>query len=299
MEKVKDLIYELYVIKGYSTRDVAKELGVGQTTVRRRMVKYGIPARKGKEAYNTEHIKKKRATYNKTLEVREERICESCGKIFFIQPHMNNTNCSVECGRIATANKQKKRILVKCDFCGLEFEKISSKITTTNFCSTTCHGKWKSQNLVGENNPQYKRVLRVCANCGKELSVIPSRANRKHIYCDATCMAQHYSSSEMFSGENSPTWKGGKITRIEYGPDWLKRRREIRHREKYKCHRCGKTELENGEELSIHHIKNFKLFEDSRKANKVTNLVGLCRNCHTFIHSSLNVDNEYINEAIV
>lgn len=300
-EKMKDQIYDLYIVKGYSTRDVAAELGIGQSTVRRRMKEYGIVARTGKEAHNTKHIIEKEKKRHKSMQIREKRYCDSCGKEFYVQPHLKKKNCSSECAHASTAKKLSTKIKVKCDYCDKEIERTPSRILNNkhNFCNGVCHGKWKSENLIGTNNPQYKRIKRNCSNCGKAIDIIPSRDEHENIYCDRTCMAEHYSKTEMFSGENSPTWKGGKTTRNEYGANWLSRRREVRAREKYTCDRCGKTEDENKEELSIHHIRNFKSFDHYQKANSLENLVGLCRECHTFVHSNKNINKEYINEDIV
>lgn len=292
-------IYELYVNQGMSTRDVAKELGVSQTTVRRKMKKYNIPTRVGKESKQTDYIVNKMSKYHKTLEVRETRVCENCGKTFLIQPHLPNKNCSAKCGSEMTSKKLSLKTVVKCNNCGKDILKIPSYIMDMNFCNYKCHGEWKSKNLVGENSPFYNRVKRECSNCGKELLVPKSRDVRENVYCDTKCMGEHYSESEMFSGDNSPKWTGGKITRNEYGANWMRQRNRVRTREKYACKRCGKTEEDNKEELSVHHIKNFKLFSSYREANHMSNLVGLCRECHTFVHSNLNISNEYISEDIV
>ena len=298
---MKERIYELYVEKGYSTRDVAKELGIGQTTVRRKMKQYGIPARTGKEARNTPHILAKKNELSRKMEVREQRFCECCGKEFFIQPHIVKKNCSLECARISTSQKLVNRAEIECDYCQAKIERISSRlsINTHNFCDNTCHGKWKSEHLIGSNNPAYRRIDRICANCGERISIIPSRDKYENVYCDRECMAEHYSKSEMFSGQNSPVWKGGKTTRNEYGANWMSVRKKVRERENYSCLRCGKTEEENNQELSVHHIKNFKLYETYQEANNLENLVGLCRECHTFVHSNRNIEKQYISEDIV
>lgn len=110
---MKEQIYDLYIVKGYSTRDVAAELGIGQTTVRRRMKEYGIVARTGKEARNTKHIIEKEKKRYESMQIREKRYCDSCGKEFYVQPHLKKKNCSSECGsrfyckKIEYKNKSK------------------------------------------------------------------------------------------------------------------------------------------------------------------------------------------------
>lgn len=49
------------------------------------------------------------------------------------------------------------RQAIRCDYCGNKIEKIPYLIHRSchHFCSVECHGKWKSENLVGENNPSW------------------------------------------------------------------------------------------------------------------------------------------------
>ncbi len=52
-----------------------------------------------------------------------------------------------------------ERIIVKCDQCGEEFEVTPSSIKNQHhvFCSRECFGKWRSENLTGENSPVFGR----------------------------------------------------------------------------------------------------------------------------------------------
>lgn len=104
-------------------------------------------------------------------------------------------------------------------------------------------------------------------------------------------MAKHY--SEIYSGENSPTWSGGKR---HYQGNWLKQAKLCRDRDEHVCKICGKTEEENGKALDVHHIKKYKQFEDPKEANKLENLISLCHHCHRFVHSNSNIDRVYIIE---
>lgn len=49
----KETIFDLYVAKELSTRDVAKILHIGQTSVRRLLERYGIPARSQAQSMET------------------------------------------------------------------------------------------------------------------------------------------------------------------------------------------------------------------------------------------------------
>lgn len=83
-------------------------------------------------------------------------------------------------------------------------------------------------------------------------------------------------------GELSGHWTGGYEG--YYGPTWHKQRRAARERDEYECAACGMTEEEHLDEygwaLEVHHTIPFRKFDDSEKANKLENLVTLCRKHH-------------------
>lgn len=99
-------------------------------------------------------------------------------------------------------------------------------------------------------------------------------------------MGTYYSENRLFSGENSGTWNGGKLT--YYGPNWLSQRRAARKRDKYTCQRCGIKEAEYGKELSVHHIIPFVVEKNYEIANDLENLVSVCEPCHRIIHAGDN-----------
>lgn len=146
--------------------------------------------------------------------------------------------------------------------------------------------KWRTEVFT-------KKIKTYCGYCGKELEVIPSRyENNLFCYCDKECMANHY--AEIYSGENSPTWKGGKS--CHYIGGFYHARKAARKRDNYQCQICKITEEEYGQQMSVHHIKPYRLFDDKVEANKLDNLVCLCEKCHRFVHSNANVDKIYLEE---
>lgn len=93
--------------------------------------------------------------------------CEYCGKDIIKTPFEYNKKkhhfCNKECydkwqhenlkGE-NTANWQGGNELVKCDYCNKEYPIIKSKLKQEHhFCSRECQGKWRSENLIKENNP--------------------------------------------------------------------------------------------------------------------------------------------------
>lgn len=78
-----------------------------------------------------------------------------------------------------------------------------------------------------------------------------------------------------YIGELSNSWKGGKSFE-EYGIMFNKKLKEIvRSRDEYKCQECGYTEKQLGYNLSVHHI------DYNKKNNVVSNLISLCKSCHS------------------
>lgn len=75
-------------------------------------------------------------------------------------------------------------------------------------------------------------------------------------------------------GENHPGWLGGKSFE-PYGLEFNDDLKEvIRNRDRRKCSICGKTELEEGKRLQVHHI------DYDKKNNNPDNLITLCSSCH-------------------
>jgi len=72
---------------------------------------------------------------------REERICEVCGKSFFVVPSSKKKFCSYKCMGLAKVTKIK----TNCDTCGKEIEKPKKKFISYkhHFCSRRCYFKWR------------------------------------------------------------------------------------------------------------------------------------------------------------
>jgi len=77
-------------------------------------------------------------------------------------------------------------------------------------------------------------------------------------------------------GENNANWQGG-ISFEPYCPAFNDRLKEsIRNRDNRTCVLCGKSEIQNGERLSVHHIDGDK----RQGCGKSWYLCALCRSCN-------------------
>lgn len=89
------------------------------------------------------------------------RYCKICGKEFIVYAYILRKKacnyCSTKCALIA---RRKQKTKIKCVQCGKFIElspwelKRASKIG--HFCSHTCYGKWRTDNLAGDNSPNWK-----------------------------------------------------------------------------------------------------------------------------------------------
>ncbi len=72
----------------------------------------------------------------------------------------------------------------------------------------------------------------------------------------------------------------------DYGPDWQEQRAKTRERDDYRCAECGEAEG-RGRQHDVHHRIPFRVFNyipglnrNDLEANRLENLVLLCRRCH-------------------
>ncbi len=138
--------------------------------------------------------------------------------------------------------------------------------------------------------PQCRKPRRgptlICEVCGAPFYVRPSAAATAR-FCSWACMhkGRHITWSHLpvMCGPDNPNWRGGYEP--YYGPNWQRQRRRARKRDNYSCQCCGKTEAELGQQLDVHHIKPFRDFGPERyqEANRLHNLISLCKSCHSLI----------------
>ena len=124
----------------------------------------------------------------------------------------------------------------------------------------------------------FRSITKECEVCGKQYTVtrffVTKRTSR---YCSRECQNAAY--SVLRAGENNVNWRGGTV--IGRGPNWKEQRKKALKRDDYKCQICGKKIGRKAWDTAVHHIKAYREFDgDYFNANKLTNLITLCRNCH-------------------
>jgi 5-methylcytosine-specific restriction endonuclease McrA len=107
---------------------------------------------------------------------------------------------------------------------------------------------------------------------------------------------------EMFRGENSPRWKGGKTReereRDRSAEEYIAWRKSVFERDHFKCRMCGgKGHGKRG--LEAHHIFNYNTNPDLRFLTD--NGITFCYDCHKLFHSTYGKrgnNAEQINEFL-
>ena len=199
--------------------------------------------------------------------------CLICNKKFKICPSVEHRikTCSPKC----KSEKQRKRAILKCAYCGKEEIMTPSRVRYRKYCSYICANKLNTKK--GKDHHRWKpRIKKVCLTCDKEFGVVPHDINKK--YCSKKCMSKNKKYSDLCSikkiGVLNPMWEGGHNN--PYPTTWNKRlRRSIRERDDNMCQLCGKHRSQLKKALDVHHI-------DSVKTNGFFfNLISLCSACHT------------------
>lgn len=73
----------------------------------------------------------------------------------------------------------------------------------------------------------------------------------------------------------------------DYGPNWLKQRDLARASDGFRCQICG--ELEGDKAHHVHHKIPFRMFDSSKQANQLANLITLCNSCHRKVETAVRV----------
>ena len=171
----------------------------------------------------------------------------------------------------------------ECLYCGksFAFHRWNPMITCSNRCGQLF--RWRNvEALRAARRPP-------CANCGSPITRrnwTYGKRKHEHSFCSTQCYGKWR--TKHINGERHPNWRGGR--RLYYGPSWPPARKKARRRDNYTCQRCSVTEAEIGQHLHVHHIIPFHEFgvERHKEANASSNLLCLCRSCHSYIRHNRN-----------
>jgi hypothetical protein len=204
-----------------------------------------------------------------------KKNCPNCNETFYADKRQ--TCCSTKCSNEYTS----KLIQKNCESCGTSF-KVEPSRENAKYCSQECFYEVRKTGITHNCS---------CMNCGETFYKAPSlQEKQKYVFCSRECMGEYYKKHKLFAGKNNGNYINFEFERRKkyYGENWLGQRRIARERDGYVCQKCGISEEEYGQELSVHHIKPFILCENYIEANQLENLQSVCEPCHRIIHSGEN-----------
>lgn len=212
--------------------------------------------------------------------------------------------------------QSKKRIIVACDRCGKLREIRKSQyyalcLSCANTGRPVSKETRKKLSIAGKGrclSEEHKKKL-IKANTGRRLS-----ENQKRILYEARKGSTHTEESRRKmsdsrrgkhpskktrkkmsnarKGKNNPNWHGG-VSFGKYCPKFNNAFKEyIRTKFGRVCFLCSKTEEENGQKLSVHHVNYDKncgcadTKEDKKADDEACQFVPLCVSCNTKVNSN-------------
>ena len=149
-----------------------------------------------------------------------------------------------------------------CPNCGRPKER---RARTCAYCATKGRG----------SSGRRKYVTKICKYCGATFSIPLWRERQgRGAFCSRLCKDKYQTT---LVGIKSIRWNGGTYDRRGIG--WKVVREWALIRAQGKCEKCGK-ELQY-HDYGVHHKKPYRLCKDDAEANMMSNVIVLCRSCHS------------------
>lgn len=158
-----------------------------------------------------------------------------------------------------------------CPTCGNTFNTYLSQNRT--YCSLQCYHQGGQKHCRPTN-----KVTKKCSWCGEDVTRPASNFHSDKVFCNYQCMAEWQ--SEFQNGKSHPRWKGGTPER--YGFTWYKARKDTLTKANYICQKCHKSKA-----AIVHHLLPVRFFNSLADAHFPSNLIALCRRCHSREHKRL------------
>lgn len=220
--------------------------------------------------------------------------CQYCNKKYLVRFSYETKRrkyCSAKCYHLSLHNivgyqhhswKGGSIEKIICLQCKQEFIAKLSNTRKRKFCGINCKGIYYS----GKNNPKYSggKHKKICVSCGKTFWRNNSEIQTAS-FCSKKCY--HDSMPNLYVGEKSSNWQGGKedrknvIRKSIYYRNWQKK---VYKRDGGKCRMCGSKKL-----LQTHHI--IPLRDNINLTFKVGNGILLCHDCHS---KTFHKENQFV-----
>jgi len=133
-----------------------------------------------------------------------------------------------------------------------------------------------------------------CRGCGKRFPLPRwyTEQGIRYRFCSDRCrgaweMAQEDEAFRLHL-KGRPEYRGG---------NWEAQAGRARSRDGYRCQICGVTEEALKRQLDVHHRVPFRLFESAAEANRLDNLLSVCRSCHRRLEEEGRADLPLFDEV--
>lgn len=226
--------------------------------------------------------------------------CRTCAGVMPPPSGRHPNRVRVYCSLACFHHRPLRGETRQCVVCRAEFHLYPSTLAnparTGEFCSKKCYGVRMSERQRGVSPspaahaaaaaahartrgvPRKPVIERACVRCAAPF-VVPRgtgallRARRR--YCGKECWYAHLREQPGLG----PTWRGG--VEPYYGPNWDYQARLARERDAHTCQDCGATRRRP--QLDVHHITPRRSYsrDDFERANDLSNLITLCKACHS------------------
>jgi len=207
---------------------------------------------------------------------KDERVCGFCDlpivrsnderkSSFLVRKY-----CSRACMGKAAQARAKTRRPANCEHCHKPFISITGawrRNRWAKYCSEPC------RRAVLSRRPQF--LTAKCTMCSATFKRTAAALKRvRFSFCSQQCRSAY------FVDDRSPVYRGDKDP--NRGARWNRLADTIRSRDNFQCRRCQCSQEENGQKLSVDHVRPWRSFTDKALANHHDNLAALCRKCHSY-----------------
>lgn len=195
-------VLDLYRVQGMSMSAIAREIGIGMTTVRQWLIDEGVeidpyrglsaPRGPLSDAHKAKLSETKSGVSLGTRAAWKgiERTCPECGKTFMPKAD-KQVLCSVQCRNIR--GTKANRVDRSCP-CGNELPSFSQ--THSLYCSEECRAKYGKP--MGRQRDDAKWKTRTCRNCDKSFEIRTSSRSPGH-YCSNECAKRHTKTTKHYA----------------------------------------------------------------------------------------------------
>ena len=249
-----------------------------------------------KRSYSQGHTPKMAFCGVQCRRTRDLRHCLFCGSQFEITPSQINRGRGAFCSRDCAGNARKRPVVNQiCKGCGVTFTTSQKTLTGNPFrthCSRQCYFGTVAKRMSGRpKTPEHRAALSnskigkpavarrrfyifTCEQCGCSVEKTGNLHRTAARFCGTACWYVFIRAHP----EQHPTFRGGREP--YYGPNWREQARHARARDGHTCCHCGHHQTRPL--LDVHHIRPRREFDgDYIAANQLSNLITLCKSCHS------------------